>query len=185
MNGISRASLFALFGGALALGLARPALSAPLVFGPRDVTSLFSISKSENKNEVVYAIHLDAQCSPVGDAPVFAFWRMHEKGPNVIEPLLPREERAYGIESQRVLSRGESGGRVEVTLRAVSSRPLVVETRAGTEGRCDAWPTLAISGEPAYLYNIYVKLGALHVDYLLLSGWAQDRRRVLQERMAL
>jgi len=34
------------------------ALSAPLRFGPHDVASLFTISKSENRNQVVDAIHL-------------------------------------------------------------------------------------------------------------------------------
>jgi hypothetical protein len=155
----------------------------PLHFGPHDFTSLFSISKSENKNEVVFAIHLDAQCAPVGDAPVFSFWRMNEKGPAVIEPLLGREERAYGIGRQRVLARESEGGKVEVTLRALASRPIVVETKAG-EGRCQAWSTLPIAGEGAYLYNVYVKLKELGVDYLLLSGWAADRSRVIHETVA-
>ena len=155
----------------------------PPHFGPRDFTSLFSISKSENKNEVVYAIHLDAQCAPVGDAPVFAFWRMNEKGPAVIEPLLGREEPAYGIGRQRVLARDSEGGKVEVTLRALPSRPILVETKP-LEGRCQAWSALTIAGESAYLYNVYVKLRELGVDYLLLSGWAVDRSRVLHERVA-
>ncbi len=174
--------------GAGGAGLALLLLSAgapggdPLHFGPHDFTSLFSISKSENKNEVAFAIHLDAQCAPAGDAPVFAFWRMNEKGPAVIEPLLGREERAYGIGRQRVVARGSEGGRVEVTLRALPSRPIVVETKPG-EGRCQAWSTLPIAGESAYLYNVYVKLKELGVDYLLLSGWASDRSRVLHERI--
>jgi len=98
-----------------------PARSEPLHFGSHDVTSLFTISKSENKNEVVYAIHLDAQCAPVGDAPVYAFWRMNEKGPAVIEPLLAREARAYGIGRQRVLARGSGESKVELTLRALAA----------------------------------------------------------------
>jgi hypothetical protein len=166
-------------GGALGLGVA-----APLRFGPRDITSVFSISKSENKNEVVYGIHLDAQCAPAGDSPVFAYWRMNEKGPAVIEPLLSREEGAYGIERQRVISRADDGGRIEVALRALASRPIVVETKRGDSGRCDAWATLTISGESAYLYNIYVKLGIARVEYLLLSGWALDRQRVLHEQVS-
>ena len=156
------------------------ARSEPLHFGPRDVTSLFSISKSENKNEVVYAIHLDAQCAPVGDAPVFAFWRMHEKGPNVIEPLLSREESAYGIGQQRVISR-DNGGHVEITLRALASRPIEITTKLGA-GHCEAWSTLPIAGESAYLYNVYVKLKTLGVEDLLLSGWSMDRSHVVSER---
>jgi len=171
----------AALGIALGLLVPSPARSEPLRFGPRDVTSLFSISKSENKNEVVYAIHLDEQCAPAGDAPVYAFWRMNEKGPAVIEPILSREEGAYGIGRQRVLARGE-GGKVELTLRALPSRPIVVETKVG-EGRCQAWSTLPIAGENAYLYNVYVKLKEFGVDYILLSGWATDRSRVLHDKI--
>jgi hypothetical protein len=170
-------------GAALALMLLSAGAPAePLHFGPHDVTSLFSISKSENKNAVVYAIHLDAQCAPLGDAPVFAFWRMNEKGPAVIEPLLGREEPAYGVGLQRVLARDSEGGKVEVTLRALPRRPIVVQTKPG-EGRCQAWSTMPIAGESAYLYNVYVKLRELGVDYLLLSGWALDRSHVLHERI--
>jgi hypothetical protein len=153
-----------------------------LRFGPHDFTSLFTISKSENRNEVVFAIHLDERCAPVGDAPVFPFWRMYEKGPHVVEPLLSREEAAYGIARERVLSSGSDGGRVEVTLRALPQRPVVVETKRG-DGRCEAWSSVPIAGESAYLYNVYVKLELLGVDYLLLSGWALDRTRVLHERL--
>jgi hypothetical protein len=168
---------------ALALFAVFPAHAGPLRFGPFDNTSLFTISKSENKNEVVYAIHLDAQCAPVGDAPVFAFWHMVEKGPHVIEPLLSREERAYGIDRQQVVSSGADGGKVTVTLKALATRPIVIETKRG-DGKCEAWSKLKVSGEDAYLYNVYVKLGVLEVDYLLLSGWAMDRQRVLHERVA-
>jgi Domain of unknown function (DUF4833) len=177
---VSRAARVA---GVLALLVSSPARSEPLRFGPHDVTSLFSISKSENRNEVVYAIHLDAQCMPVGDAPVFAFWHMNEKGPAVIESLLGREERAYGIGHQQVVARGSDESRIEVTLRALASRPIVVKTRPGA-GHCDAWSALPIAGESAYLYNVYVKLKGLGVDYLLLSGWAMDRTRVLHEKVS-
>ena len=90
--GRGRGLVFA--GGVLVATL--PTLTAraeSLQFGPHDVTMLFS--KRENKNEVVYAVHLDENCAPAGATPVFAFWRMHEKGPAVIEPLLDREQRAY------------------------------------------------------------------------------------------
>ena len=168
--------------GALATLAPSSARSEPLRFGPHDITQVFTISKSENRNEVVYAIHLDDHCAPVGDAPVFAFWRMHEKGPTVIEPLLPREEAAYGIAGERVVERGADGGKIELRLRALEKRPIVVDTKLDG-GLCRAWPTLSISGTDAYLYNVYVKLKLLGVDYLLLSGWATDRSRVVHERV--
>jgi hypothetical protein len=158
-------------------------LAAPLLFGPHDFTSLFTISKSENKNEVVFAIHLDERCAPIGDAPVYSFWRMYEKGPHIIEPLLSREEAAYGIAGQSVLSTGSEGGRVEITLRALPKRPVVIETKPA-DGRCEAWSTATVAGESAYLYDVYAKLTTFGVDYLLLSGWALDRTRVLHEKVA-
>ncbi|HEY2515401.1 MAG TPA: DUF4833 domain-containing protein [Polyangiaceae bacterium] len=156
--------------------------SEPLRFGPHDVASLFSISKSENKNQVVFAIHLDERCAPVGSAPVFEFWRMFEKGPHVIEPMLPREDAAYGILRQEVLPADGAAGHVGITLRALPKRPVVVETRL-RDGRCEAWSTIPIAGESGYLYDVYVKLETFGVDYLLLSGWALDRARVLHEKI--
>jgi uncharacterized protein DUF4833 len=171
-------------GGALvATFIASAAPAEPLHFGPHDVTMLFSISKSENKNEVVYAVHLDENCAPDGDAPVYAFWRMHEKGPAVIEPLLDREQRAYGIASERVLARGPDGGSVDIVLRAIPDRHLVVKTR--TQNKiCQAWSTLSIGGSGAHLYNVFVKLKPLGVDYILLSGWAADGTHVVHETIA-
>ena len=155
--------------------------SSPVRFGPHDVASLFSITKSENKNEVMYAVHLDAQCSPSGEAPVFAYWRLNEKG-GVLEPLLPFEEKAYGIERQRVLSNGGSGGKVELALSAVPTRPIVVQTTMNA-GRCEARSFVTISGESALLSNVYVKLSGIRVDYVLLLGLSADRRRVLREKL--
>jgi hypothetical protein len=129
---------------------------------------LFSLTKSENKNEVVYAIHLDAHCAPMGEAPVYAFWRMNERG-GIIEPLLSREEPAYGIGAERVLARDADGGVVDVTLRALPSRHIVVRTRR-RDATCETSTTLAISGAQASLTNIDVKLKPFGVDYVVVSG---------------
>ena len=153
-----------------------------LRFGPHDVTSLFVISKSENKNQVVYAIHLDENCAPVGDAPIFAYWRMYEKGPHVTEPLLSREEGAYGVARQHVTIAGATGGTVDLTLRALPDRPIVIRTQRLND-TCRAWSKLPIGGVDAYLYNVHVKLGFLSVDYLLLSGWTLDGARVVTEKI--
>jgi len=158
------------------------ARSAPLRFGPNDVASLFTVSKSENKNQVVYAIHLDAQCAPLGEAPVFAYWRMNEKGPDAIEPLLAVEEKAYGIERQRIVSSGGAGAKMEVALKAMPSRPIVIDT-AMRAGSCKAWSTMPIAGETSFLYDVYVKLIGPRVEYLVISGWSADRSRVVHERL--
>ena len=156
--------------------------ASPLRFGPHDVRSLFSITKSENKKEGIYALHLDAQCAPSEDAPAFAYWRLNEKGPGVLEPLLPFEEKAYGIERQRVLSSGGSRGRVELALRALPTRPVVVQTTMNA-GRCEARSFVTISGETALLSNVYVKLSGIRVDYVLLSGISADGSRSVREKL--
>jgi hypothetical protein len=167
----------------LALGLVASLAQADTVsFGPYDVIGLFSISKSENRNEVVYAVHLDQRCAPIGDSPVYAFWRMHEKGAGVLERVLPREQPAYGIGQQRVVARGPDGGVVDIGLRAIPARHIVVQIqRRGSS--CAAWSKMSIAGTDAYLYNVYVKLKPFGVDYIMLSGWTTDGKRVVHERI--
>jgi len=159
---------------------ARPAGPARAI-DPHDPV-LFSITKSENRNEVVYSVDVDERCAPIGDAAVYAYWRMHEKGPAVIEPLLSREEAAYGIGSQRVISRREDGGSIDLVLRALPSRHILVRLQREAAG-CRAWSQLPIRGTDAYLYNVYVRLKPFGVDYLLLAGWAIDGSHVVEEKI--
>jgi hypothetical protein len=148
------------------------------------VLPIFSISKSENKNEVQYAVHLDERCQPAGAAPIFAYWRMLEKGPSVTEPLLPQELDAYGIASQAPTRTGENVA-VRLVLRAVRGRPIVVEATRRASGECEAVATVAISGKPAHLYDVYAKLKwPFGVEYLLLEGWSEDGTRVIREKLA-
>jgi len=147
--------------------------------------SLFTIGKSQNKNQVQYAIHVDGQCVPVTDAPVFAYWRMLELGLNRVEPLLPRELMAYGLASQSVTARGADGGKVRLVLEALRDRAIVVTTLRSANGACRAYATVAISGSPAHLFDVYVKLTwRLSVEYLLLRGWSTDGRRILSETVS-
>jgi hypothetical protein len=143
---------------------------------------LFSISKSENKNQVQYAMKADARCTPAPGEPIYAYWRMLELGSTRTAPLLSREIPAYGIMSQRVLERGPAGGRVQLTLRAMPSRPILVETSLMGDGTCQAWSTMTIGGAAAHLYNVHVKLRwPIGVDYVLLQGWSMDGKRLVTE----
>src|ERR1700722_1857962 len=81
--------------------------------------AVFSIAKSENKNQVQYVIRVDDHCAPVGPAPVSAYWRMLEKGPAETAPILAREVRAYGLASQAVVGKDASGGQTRVVLTAL------------------------------------------------------------------
>jgi hypothetical protein len=176
LRGASAAILVA----AWALLAAGARADAPLP--PREVP-LFTIAKSENKNQVQYAIQVDEHCGSASSAPVFAYWRMLEKGPDRTEPLLPRELDAYGIASQSVVSREPEGGKVRMVLRAVRSRPILIETWQSGSG-CQAVATLSINGTPAHLFNVYAKLKWFFgVDYLLLQGWSMDGARVVREKL--
>src|SRR5437660_6247311 len=104
-----------------------PLASAASETNVRTVPSVFFIAKSENKNQVHYGIHLDEACTPAGGAPVFAYWRMLERGPFETEPVLPREVPAYGFVQSTVL-RDRPAGRVFVTLNALPKRPIAIDS---------------------------------------------------------
>jgi hypothetical protein len=142
------------------------------------VASVFSIAKSQNKNQVQYAVRLDPHCVPAGSAPVFAYWRMLELGPTQTAPLLSREVEAYGLASQDVLSTDPSGGKVRAVLKALPSRPLTIATWRGSDHACHAAATMSIAGAPAHLFSVYVHLKWDGVDYLLLQGWSMDGAKV-------
>ncbi len=148
----------------------------------RSVDSALFISKSENKNQVHYAVRVDERCDPLGDAPVYAYWRMLERGQNATEPLLDREQAAYGIARQDIV-RTESGVFVRVLLRALPSRPITIRVERGPGGSCTSTALTTISGQRARLFNVHLALGFLHLDHMLLTGWAESDGRVLRERV--
>jgi hypothetical protein len=148
------------------------------------VLPLFTIAKSENKNQVQYTLRVDARCAPSGPSPVAAYWRMLERGPNATEPILPVEVPAYGLASQTVVASGNQGGEVRVTLHALPSRVVRVTSVRTTDGTCRATAEVAIAGQPANLFNVYAHLAWLGVDYLLLQGWTLDGARVVREKIA-
>ena len=146
---------------------------------------VFSIAKSENKNQVQYVVRVDRHCLPLRPAPVFAYWRMLDKGPTQTAPLLSREVRAYGLASEGVVASDEGGGEVRAVLSALPGRPLTITTSRGSDGACRALATLAIAGTPAHLFNVYVHLRWYGVDYVLLQGWSMDGSHVLREKLKM
>jgi len=150
---------------------------------PDTFVPVFSIAKSENRNQVQYGIRVDARCAPAGPAPVSAYWRMLEKGPAQTAPLLAREVSAYGLARQEVLASDANGGRLAAVLRALPHRPLDIVTSRGPDGTCRALATTSIAGAPAHLFNVYVRLKWDGVDYLLLQGWSIDGTRVVREKI--
>jgi uncharacterized protein DUF4833 len=149
---------------------------------PGRTLPLFTIAKSENKNQVQYEVRVDDRCAPLGAAPVFAYWRMREHGPDRTEPLLDRELPAYGLSTQSLAAPGAAGGKVHIVLRAVPARPIEVATWRDADGECRASATLVIGGSMAHLFDVYAKLKwPWGIDYLLLQGWSLDGSRVVRE----
>ena len=143
---------------------------------------LFSITKTENRNYVQFAVRVDARCVPEGAAPVHEWWRMLEHGPEATEPLLSQEQPAYGIASQQVTTVRDDGGEVRIALRALSDRSLVVETRRAPSGACEAFARTSIGGADARLYNVHAVLAwPFGVSKLLISGWEMASGRVVRE----
>ena len=158
----------------------RPAEPEPVEPGVR---SVFFVAKSENRNEVHYGIALDAACAPTGPAPVFAYWRMRERGPLATEPLLSREVSAYGVTEPQQVERGERGGRVVFRLNALPRRSIAIDAAPGAHG-CTATARAMIGGTAAALTSVFVQLRwPFGVDYLVLSGLAGPDGRVVRERV--
>ncbi len=148
-------------------------LLASAASADRTIPSVMFVSKSENRNQVRYSVQLDDRCGFASRAPVRAYWQMLEKGPSVTEPLLDREESAYGIARQQVV-----GTSVVVWLRALPSRQIMIRVSRAADGTCSASAETTIAGRQARLESIYVALAFLHVDHMTLQGQSPDGRNV-------
>jgi hypothetical protein len=174
-------SLLVLVSLALVAPIARPAGPEPAL---RSVRSVFFVAKSENRNEVHYGIALDSTCAPAGPAPVFAYWRMRERGPLATEPLLSREVAAYGVGEPQRIERGDRGGRVVFRLNALPRRSIAIDA-APDGATCSATARAMIDGTAAALTSVFVQLRwPFGVDYLVLWGRAGTDGRTVRERLA-
>jgi len=146
------------------------------------VDSVFHIEKSENRNQVHYAIKVDAQCRPQGQKPLRGYWREYEEGPRVVDSLRDHQQRAYGLNAPRSIALDAQGGDVRLSMRALPDRLLRIATFREND-RCRARAFTPIQGQPAILTSIYVKVGFLSIDYLVLRGTRVADGAPLQERI--
>lgn len=147
------------------------------------VSSVFHIEKSENKNQVHYAVRVDERCRPAGKAPVYAYWRDFEDGPKAVSPLLQHEQPAYGLTEPRSIELNESGGEVRIGMRGFPDRALRIVTFSQV-GACRARAFTPIQGQPAVLTAIYVELGFLFsVDHVLVRGVRVSDGRQVKEKV--
>jgi hypothetical protein len=138
----------------------------------QDVRSVFFVAKSENRNEVHYAVRVDEACAPVGDEPVFPYWVLGEEGGRE-EDLLPLEHQAYGLGAQRVAERTGSGGAVDLTLRALPTQRVRVQTWRGPGG-CEGHASTEVPGAWVELVRVYVEIGWLGIGAISLEGLDQN-----------
>lgn len=136
-------------------------------FSTSDVPTVFFFSKSDDKNRVDYGLRLDSRCLPVGDEPVFPYWREFEGGANGRKTHMPKffEYAAYGVAEQKVTKRGDGKADIALKLKALD-RPMTLTTEKTPEGPCKATAHATIAGVPnAELQSAYIKLK---------SGWTVE-----------
>jgi Domain of unknown function (DUF4833) len=162
----------------LSLLVTQAALADEIAFGPNDVPTVFAISKSDDHNQVQYALRLDARCLPVGKEPVFGYWREYEKTPNRLLGLSWLDQFGYGIARQQV-----SAERVVMTIKTAPSRQIEV-VAAKREKGCAATAYTTISGKRAALSGIALKLsGPFSVESVTLSGLDPETHQPVSERV--
>jgi hypothetical protein len=143
-----------------ALGFSAVADEMPM----RALDSVIFLTKNTNHNQVHYGVHVDEQCRPLEDEPVYAYWRMLEEGPDGRAELSFWEEPGYGVRQPKHIERSpeEAGGdSLELVIRGVPERVIQLKTTITEEG-CVARAFTSINGNDALLDRIDI-----HV-----SGWA-------------
>jgi hypothetical protein len=144
-------------------------------FGPNDVRTVFEIGKNLDRNVVQYGVRLDKDCVPIGDEPIYAYWRQFEKGPEVTEDLNFLDKQGYGIKGEWVTKRSPDGSKILMTLRA-TDRPIAVIVKKNDEGKCTAEAITTINGGPAHLDRVFVHVaGFLKVDWIEIKGSANGK----------
>jgi hypothetical protein len=145
----------------LHLGAARARADA-VRFGPHDVRSTFHVAKSENQNQVHYAVRLDAECRPVGTRPVFAYWQRLKGKKRVDGELDGLGSGVYGASDEQKVARTAQGGSVELFVKALKKVRITIEVQKSTQG-CRAVPYTTILGQRVRLSHAFLQLGLFGV----------------------
>jgi hypothetical protein len=168
---VSSALLVSAWVAAPSLGVAAESVS----FGPHDVHSAFHVEKSENKNEVHYAVRVDAACRPQGKTPVFGYWRRLKKGVRVDEPLTGPGVRLYGASNEQTVSATSTGGRVGMYVKALKRLPVDIQVDKSKTG-CVALPHVKLKGENARLSYAFLQLGRFGLSVKYVDVWGVRER---------
>lgn len=147
-------------------------------FGPNDVPTVFAIGKSDDNNQVQYALRLTRDCHPVGREPVFGYWREYDQDER-LEPMSWLDSFGYGIGAQAV-----TADAVRMTIKTAPERPIEIEVSQRADGTCAAVPYTRIHGQRARLALVYLRLnGPLSVSWVELRGTALDGGEPVVERI--
>jgi hypothetical protein len=136
------------------------------------------IEKDENKNQIHYALAVDAQCRLIGKEPVSAYWRDLELGPDATSALQLFEQPAYGVGEQEVVT----PHRVRFSIRALPGRLIEAQVRPTKDG-CEARALAKLSGHPAALERIFLELGALGLKRAFADGRRLDDGKPIREEL--
>jgi hypothetical protein len=163
--------------------LAARAAADGVSFGPHDVRSVFHVAKSENGNQVHYALRLSDTCQPLGKQPAFAYWRRARTKGFIEAPLEGMGRFVYGASDDQVVESGPDGTRVRFYVKALERVSIEVHVQKGPSG-CTTSTTTTLSGKRIRLSYAFVQLGGLglRVKYVDVVGYGADGVRVT-ERM--
>lgn len=166
------------------LNLSSNVRAASVLFGPHDVHSVFHVAKSENQNQVHYALHLDADCKPMGKRPVFAYWQRLRNGKRIDDQLTGLGTTVYGAsDEQKVVPRGNGASNVQMFVKALKAVRIDIEVQKTAQG-CRAVPYATILKQRARLSHAFLQLGSwgLTVKYVDVVGFRVSDGKRLAER---
>jgi hypothetical protein len=168
---------------ALSLHASTAAAAGSVSFGPSDVRSVFYVAKSENKNQVHYALRLDSACRPLTKKPVFAYWRRHRDSGSVDAPLEGAGVRVYGASDDQKVQVAASGGSVEMYVKALKRVRIQIRIEKTAKG-CTATPMVTILKERARLSYAFLQLGrfGLTVKHVDVIGFRERDGKRITER---
>lgn len=167
----------------LSIGYGATARADDVQLGPHDVSTVFFISKSDDKNRVDYGIHLDENCFPVNDHAVFPYWRELERTPVRIHGINFVERIPYGFSGQGLVSRSATSADYYVRLRQLD-RVVGIALKKQADGTCSATPRAMIGGVVAILVSVFAKIsGPMSVDYIDIHGKDFNSGAPIDERV--
>ena len=122
-----------------------------------EISSIFYVSKNDNDNQVHYGVRLNQNCLPIGNNPVYVYWRMANGKTQELRGL---EQPAYGISRQSI-----SGERVNFILNGFQNRgiqkSLFVKSARLNDGNCQVLAFTTINGKQVQISSIRILLSKI------------------------